>query len=220
MDPVSLRRAPVLGLGVALVLCAMPVAAGAATAPPTPESLTNCGGTVAHDRTGTALGEPNLLDYKFRCNGNISSYTIILDQQGDRGNGIDDYNPAPVVFDADGVTPSLTETLTCEGTTPSDGINCNAGAGGALAAANFAEGSIDPIQPYCKHFASNAKVGAAAIPQAQVQLVVTDATGAEDGPFDLGPAKACPKVPNFATAAQVKRLRAGTHTRKHKHSSH
>jgi hypothetical protein len=37
-----------------------------------------------------------------------------------------------------------------------------------------------------------------------VQLVVTDYTGAEDGPFNLGPAKACPKVPNAVPTPKAK----------------
>ena len=201
----ALGRIAVAVVGLALTAVALPALAGAATAPPTPESLTNCGGTLTHDATGASLGEPNLLDYKFRCDGDISAYTIIVDQQGDRGASIDDYNPAPSVLETDGVTPSPTETLTCEGTTPSDGINCNAGAGGVLSASFFAEGSVDPIQPYCKHLPADAKAGTPAVPQALVQIVVTDATGAEDGPFTLGNAKPCPRVPNVAPKSITKK---------------
>lgn len=192
----SLARALLLSCALALVGLTAATGAGAATTAPTPESLTDCGGTVAHDPTGSTAGEPNLLDYRFRCDGDISAYTIIVDQQGDRGGSIDDYNPSPSVFESDGVTPSSSESLTCEGTTPSDGINCNAGAGGVLSASFFADGSIDPIQAYCKHLPAKAKAGTAAVAQARVQLVVTDSTGAQDGPFNLGPAKRCPKVPN------------------------
>jgi hypothetical protein len=200
---------------VAAIACAAPAAVSATTV--TPESFTNCGGTVSHDRQGAASDEPNLLDYKFRCNGNISAFTIIVDQQGDAGGSIDDYNPAPSVFESDGVTPSPTETLACEGTTPSDGINCNAG-GSALTAGFFAAGSIDPLQAYCKHLPAKAKGGTPAVPQAQVLLVVSDATGAEDGPFTLRSTKACPKVPNFVPARkaehkQGKRKRTDTRDR-------
>ena len=192
----SLARPLLLSCALALVGLTAATGAGAATTPPTPESLTDCGVTVSHDPSGSAAGEPNLLDYKFRCNGDISAYTIIVDQQGDRGGSIDDYNPSPTVFAADGVTPSASESLTCEGTTPSDGINCNAGAGGVLSASYFADESIDPIQAYCKHLPAKARAGTPAVAQARVQLVVTDSTGAQDGPFNLGPTKRCPKVPN------------------------
>ena len=210
----ALGRATLVCAGIALTTVAFTAVAGAATTPPTPESLTDCGGTVSHDPTGSAAGEPNLLDYKFQCNGDISAYTIIVDQQGDQGGSIDDYNPSPTVFDSDGVTPNASESLTCEGTTPSDGINCNAGAGGVLSAFNFADGSIDPIQAYCKHLPAKAKAGTAAVPRALVQLVVTDSTGAEDGPFNLGPAKRCPKVPNFVPKSSAKSKKSTRHTTK------
>lgn len=210
---VVLRRVLEVCLGAALVGCAVPVAASAATV--TPASFTNCGGSVSHDRQGAAAGEPNLLDYKFRCNGSISAFTIILDQQGDPGGSIDDYNPAPSVLESDGVTPSPTEALTCEGTTPSDGINCNAGAGGVLGVGNFAEGAIDPLQVYCKHLPAKAKPGKPAIPQAKVQLVVTDSTGAQDGPFTLRSAKACPKVPDVVPARKAQRKLARARKRPH-----
>ncbi len=104
------------------------------------------------------------------------------------------------MYDSDGVTSNATESVTCEGTTPSSGINCNLGAGGVLSAWNFAEGSVDPTEPYCKYLPKGAKPGTPAVPQAIVQLIVTDNTGAQDGPFDLGLAKRCPKVPNFVPA--------------------
>ena len=207
---VALRRAGLLGYGVAIAVCALPAlalavlpaAAGAAAV--TPTSATDCGGKIAADPGAKAADEPNLLDYSFSCDGGITAYTVIVDQQGDSASGgtIDDYNSSPLVFESDGVTPSSSESLTCEGTTPSDGINCNTGTQGVqLSDGFFADGSVDPIQAYCKHLPTDAngktaKPGTAAVPQAVVQVVVTDYTGAQDGPFDLGPAKACPKVPN------------------------
>lgn len=114
------------------------------------------------------------------------------------------------MFGSDGVTPSTSESDTCEGTTPSDGINCNFGAGGVLSAGNIADGSIDPVAPYCKSLPVKAAAGTAAIPPALVQLVVTDATGAEDGPFVLGPAKACPKVPDVVPVPKAKHHKTST----------
>ena len=167
------------------------------TPPPTagPASLTSCVGKVSPNHSG-GTDEPNLLTYRFECFGSISAYTIILQQQGDRGGSIDDYDPAPSVFETDGLTPSSTESVTCGGSTPSDGINCNTATQGAQVTNEFVvQGSVDPIQPYCKHLPTDAngktaKPGTLAVPQAVVQLVVTDFTGAEDGPFNLGPAKA------------------------------
>jgi hypothetical protein len=198
----TLARAGLASGAVALAACILPAASSAAAR--TPTSLTFCKGKVSSDPAGKSSDEPNLLDYRFSCDGSISAYTVLVNQQGDgaTGGAIDDYNPSPSVFETDGLTPSPTESITCEGTTPSNGINCNLGAQGAqLTQEFFAQGSIDLLQAYCKHLPTTAdgktaKPGTPAVPEAVVQLVVTDYTGAEDGPFRLWPATACPKVPN------------------------
>ncbi len=183
-------------------VCALPAVANAAAV--TPESLTTCSGSIAPDASGTAIGEPYLLDYTFQCSTDISAYTVIVNRQaGDDGN-LDDYNSSPAVLDSDGVTPNATESITCEGSTPSDGVNCNAGAGAVLSAGNFAEGSVDLVEPYCKYLPSGAAPGTPAVPRANVQLIVTDYTGAQDGPFDLDRATACPKVANFVPTPKPK----------------
>jgi hypothetical protein len=203
----GVSRATLLGCGIALMACALPAVASAAAV--TPTSLTDCGGKLSADPGAKAADEPNLIDYKFQCDGGITAYTIIVTQKGDNGGAIDDFNPAPNVLESDGLTPSPTEAITCEGTTPSDGINCNTGTQGVqMSDGFFAVGSVDPIQAYCKHLPTDAngklaKPGSAAIPQALVQLVVTDYTGAQDGPFVLGPAKACPKVANSVPFPKV-----------------
>ncbi|MFZ0387511.1 MAG: hypothetical protein WAL22_17750 [Solirubrobacteraceae bacterium] len=196
---------------MALVLAAT---ADAATTPSTPTSLTDCSGTVFPDSGAKAAGEPNLLDYKFRCNYGITAYTLIVEQLGDAqfGGTMDDYNPAPEVLEADGATPAPTEAITCEGTTPSDGINCNFGTlGASLTGGYYADGSIDPTAPFCEHLPTNAagktidKPGTVAIPQASVWLVATDATGGQNGPFLLGYAKSaikCPTVPKVVPAVK------------------
>jgi hypothetical protein len=209
----ALTRAWLLGCAIALAACALPAVAGAAATPITPTSLTDCGGTVSPDSGGAAADEPNLLDYTFSCDGGITAYTVIVQQQGDSASGgtLDDYNSAPNVFETDGVTPSATESITCEGITPSSGINCNLGtAGKQLTDGYFADGSVDPIQAYCKHLPTDAngktitKPGTRAIPRATVQLVVTDWTGAQDGPFTLGRTKACPTVANVVPTPKPK----------------
>jgi hypothetical protein len=214
------RRAGVICGLIALAPFAAPAMAGAAAV--TPTSFTDCGGNLSPDPGAKAAGEPNLLDYRFSCDTGITAYTIIVNQQGDAASGgtIDDYNSAPNVFETDGVTPSPTESLTCEGTTPSDGINCNTGTQGVqLSDGYVADGSVDPIQAYCKHLPTTAsgklaKPGTAAVPQAQVQLVVTDYTGAQDGPFNLGPAKACAKVPNVVPTPKPKPKKKGKSSKK------
>jgi hypothetical protein len=205
----SRSRVIMLSCGVALAACVLPATAGAAAV--TPRSLTNCGGKVSANPNGAAADEPNLLSYRFTCDGGITAYTILIQQQGDPGGSIDDYDPSPSVFETDGVTPSPTESITCEGSTPSDGINCNTGTQGVQLTNEFAvQGSVDPIQAYCKHLPTNAngktaKPDTPAVPQAVVQLVVTDFTGAEDGPFNLGPTQACAKVPNVVPTPKPKK---------------
>lgn len=185
------------------VILAVPVAS-AATAPPTPESLTSCTGSLSADPSGPSSGEPDLLDYSFSCDTAISAYTVIVDRVSRSDGNLDDYNPNPIVYEADDATPSATETVTCEGTTPSSGINCNLGAGGSLNQGYFVQGSVDPTEPYCSYLPAHAKAGTPAVPAAIVQLIVTDATGAQDGPFDLAPTKACKKVPRVVPAPKVK----------------
>jgi hypothetical protein len=163
----------------------------------TPQSATTCWGSLKHDRTGVASGEPNLLDYSFYCNTDITAYTIVIDRRPNRTGNIDDFNPGPLVNLPDG-TPSSTQAFGCAGTIPGDGFDCNAGKGGVMSAWNTAVGSFDPIDPYCgSSSASSAQTGAKAAtsaePQAHVLLVVTDSTGADDGPFTLAIKNACEK---------------------------
>jgi hypothetical protein len=181
--------APAAGLASALAMVGGQGAAVAATTLPTPESLTNCGGQLSADATGAAQGQPNLLDYYFNCNTPISAYTITVDRR--------------MVVEPGGAT-STTESITCEGTTPANGINCNLGAGGLMDAYAAAQGSIDLVDAYCAHLPSAPKPGTAAIPQAIVSVVVTDNTGAEDGPFYLPLNAKCPKVPAVAPAPAAK----------------
>jgi hypothetical protein len=217
----ALMRAILMTAGCA-VACALPAVASAATTPVTPTSLTDCTGNVSLDPTGESqpVPEPNLLDYKFSCDTGITAYSVIVEQQGDDaiGGTLDDYNPSPLVYETDGVTPSSTEAITCEGTTPSLGINCNTGTQNLqLTDGYFVDGSVDPVAPYCKHLPTNAngktidKPGTLAIPGASVQLVVTDYTGAQDGPFTLASTLKCKHVPTVVPKAKK-------HKKKSKHS--
>lgn len=171
--------------------------ASAAAATPTPESATYCGGGLTHDPSGASSGEPNLLDYQFQCDTGISAYTVVVLRQPGNTSTIDDFSPTATVLAPDDVTVSSSVSFTCAGTIPGDGINCNAGAGGVTAPFDFVSGSFDPIDPYCKNIAKGAKPGTLAEPQAQVEVVVTDSTGAEDGPFELDLTPACKAVPNY-----------------------
>jgi hypothetical protein len=91
-----------------------------------------------------------------------------------------------------------------------------------MSAGNLALGSFDPIDPYCKHFPPGAKPGSYAEPQALVQVVVSDTTGAEDGPFTLNMKPACPPVPNRMPRPTKSRDRGKGHaaSRHHHHRHH
>lgn len=197
----GVSRAVLAALGSCVLIAAAPVIATAAA--PTPTSLTVCGGKLAADPTGTADQQPYRLTYRFSCDTDISAYTILFNR-GTSGGNLDDFNPAPSVVGPDGVTPSATQSITCEGTTPSNAINCNFGAGGVMSTGNNAIGTVDPTAPYCKSLPAHAKPGTKATPQGLVQLIVTDNTGAQDGPFVLHLNKACPKVPDVAPKPKPK----------------
>jgi hypothetical protein len=100
---------------------------------------------------------------------------------------------------------------------PGDGINCNAGAGGFMGAGNQAQGSFDLTDPYCKTLPAKAKPGTPATPQAIVQLIVTDTSGAQDGPFRLTPSAACPRVPDRAPTPKKAKKTKKTKKRTRQH---
>jgi hypothetical protein len=182
-SPFALALVPAL-----VAVAGLPACAAAATI--TPNSATTCYGSLAHDPTGKASGEPNLLDYKFFCNENIVAYTVLVTRGRGWSSTIDDYNSSPLVVDSDGTT-SATEAPGCAGTTPGLGINCNIGTGAQIDAFNTVEGSIDPIGTYCPYYPTGAKKDSRPVPEAQVELIVSDYTGAEDGPFPLAVKQAC-----------------------------
>jgi hypothetical protein len=202
-----LRRSALLTISAATVAAAgfvLPAAGDAATV--VPSSFTSCHGSVGADASG-GTDEPNLLDYTFNCDSGITAYSVFVNQQRSGDGAVDDFNGSPSVFLTDGVTPSPTESVTCAAVTPSNGINCATPAlGQQITLGYFLQGSIDLVSPYCKHLPTTlangkpAKPGALATPTATVSLIVTDYTGAEDGPFRLKLNKACPSVPNKVPA--------------------
>ena len=201
------------GGGVGVTLLTLPASATAL-----PESTTQCSGVLSPDPAGKSQDEPDLLDYAFYCNGGITAYTIVGDRVRSDGDNIDDYNPSPLVYTAgsasslatvaaDG-TVSSTESITCGGTTPSNGINCYSLVGsnaGFINPGDTIVGSIDPTDQYCSYLPKGAAAGTPAVPRLTVELIVTDSTGAEDGPFELQPTKACPKVPAVVPAKAKKK---------------
>lgn len=173
------------------MLLAWAVPGGAATLV-TPESTTNCGGSL---RRAPTSDEPNTLSYKFNCDGGITAYTIIASRGPSDLSTIDDFSPNSLAYGTSGAVDSKV-SFTCEGSIPGSGVNCNTG-GSALSAPEFVEGTFDTTDPYCGTAPTKAttkaktKASSKAQPQAVVQLIVSDVTGAEDGPFRLNLSPAC-----------------------------
>ena len=79
---------------LALALFGSVLAQSAVAATPTPESATLCGGTLTRAKPTT--DDPNLLNYKFNCNGGISAYTLIVLRKSNDFNTIDDFDDEPI----------------------------------------------------------------------------------------------------------------------------
>jgi len=176
------------------MLLAWAVPGGAATTTTvTPESATNCGGSL---RRAPSSDEPNTLSYKFNCDGGITAYTIIATRGPSDLSTIDDFSPNSLAYGTSGVDSKV--SFTCEGSIPGNGVNCNTGASSlSLPSPEFVEGTFDTTDPYCGTVSTKAtkkattKASSKAEPQAVVQLIVSDVTGAEDGPFTLNLSPAC-----------------------------
>jgi hypothetical protein len=206
------------GAGTGIVLLSLPATAGAL-----PSDTTLCSGSLT-SAPNAGLEEPYSLSYSFDCTNEISAYTIVVDRVSSDGDNLDDYDAAPAVI-ANGANPAptaaQTPSVTCAGATPSNGINCYSLVGataGPLGPGDTIQGSIDPTSAYCSHYPTAATPGTRAVPRAVVSVIVTDNTGAEDGPFELYLSKPCKAIPAVvpkaktakATAAQAKtnRVRA------------
>lgn len=189
----ALRRPTTIVTAVVALGGAAPSAAHAASAPPPPASTANCYGSLT--RATPTVDDPNLLDYQFHCDTRITAYTILVNRYKNNAGTIDDFSSTPSVFEPDRVTPDTNTTWTCEGSIPGNGFNCNTGGGTSFMGAwSWSEGSLDVTDPYCGLPATTAgKKTTPAEAPALVQLVVSDVTGAEDGPFTLWPTAACPK---------------------------
>ena len=172
---------------VAVLTLSVPAGAAAAT---TPESATNCGG---HLSRGTAsVDDPHAVNYEFNCDYSISAYTLVVDRGLNGDSTVDDFSSNATVLDPS-QNPISTVAFSCSGTLPGNGVNCNGG-GGSLPAPDFVQGSLDTSDPYCANVPAGSPAGTAPEPTATVQLVVTDTTGAEDGPFRLRLNGSCPKL--------------------------
>jgi hypothetical protein len=180
-----------MAAGVVLT-CVLPVGAEASAVPP-PQSTGACYGGLTPAPT---QAEPNLLDYKFKCDSRIISYTIAVTRNPLDFGSIDDFSTTATVVGSDGSTVVPSEAWACEGQIPSNGFNCDvATANTFMSAWSYAEGSFDMTNPYCpagaqaraaRHRNHQTPPPVPKQPEPIVQLIVTTSWGAEDGPFRLG----------------------------------
>jgi hypothetical protein len=191
---------PLVLLGSAstgIVLMSLPAAASALPNP----GATSCSGSLTA-QPNAALLEPYNEGYSFYCTNEITAYSIIVDRVNDDGSTVDNYNNGPAVIDNTG-QPSSSTSVACGGDTPSNGIDCYSEVGaaaGPIGPGWTVQGSIDLTDSYCAYLPKGAKAGTPRVPRAIVELVVTDNSGATDGPFELFPTKACKAVPAVVPA--------------------
>ena len=196
-------------LAAALLGCVL--AGPASAAAPTPESATNCGGSLTKAKATT--NDPNQLDYTFNCDWGVSSYTLVVNRGLNDDTTVDDFSSSVGVFDPSG-NPVATESFGCSGTIPGGGVNCNAGAGGYLPAPDSVQGSFDTSDPYCANIPAGSPAGTQPEPTALVELVVTDTTGAEDGPFRLRLHGSCPAVHVVKVKPKIKQHHSAQRAKK------
>jgi len=157
--------------------------------------------------------------YTWDFSGNIYSYTILVTRRKDDGNNVTYGAPtATVLTSAGAVDP--TQYVNCSSIVPSDGFGCTAPGPGASSASDLANGTSPAYlkyipagetvtggfamtEGYCAFLPKGAKPGTPAVPQATVELIVTDTNGVTEGPFELPRAGKCPKVAAVVPAAKT-----------------
>jgi hypothetical protein len=204
--------------GAALALGAMLPASAAAT----PSGVVNCRGSLA--KAKATADDANLLSYSFSCNGDIEAYTIVANREINDFSTLDDFSPSVTIADSKGAV-STTESIACEAVLPGNGINCFANGSATPAVVSAHEivgGSFDTTDPYCGVAAHTVKVKGKkgktklipAEPRAVVQLVVSDATGAEFGPFPFNLKPGCTAVHKGKAKAKAKAKAKDTKSKK------
>lgn len=169
--------------------------------------------------TGTTETDPS--GYSWNFSGNIWSYTIVITRRKDNGNNVTYEAPTANVLTSSGAVDT-TQDVSCSSAIPSDGFSCSAPGPGATSSSDLANGSNPPYlsyipagetvtggfamaEGYCSFLPKGAKAGTPAVPQATVELIVTDTNGVSEGPFELTRTGKCPKVAAVVPAKKKKR---------------
>jgi hypothetical protein len=199
---------------VTVALLPAAVLAAPASAAVVPQAATACRGLLTKAPTAN---EPNNLSYQFHCSSAITAYTLIANRTPSDFGVIDDFSVTADVQDSTGaIVP--TEAVGCEGGIPGNGVNCNNNGATAISAGHVMVGTFDTADPYCPSIPTGSPPGTNPLPQAVVQLVVTDVTGAQNGPFRISLGKACPVVKPLPKKAKAKTKSKPKHKTGHKGS--
>lgn len=173
-----------------------------------------------------AAGATDPSGYSWNFSGNIWSYTIIVSRRKDNGSNVTYEAPTANVLTSAGAIDG-TQYVNCTSSVPSDGFSCSAPGPEASTISDLANGTNPPYLPYipaqdtvtggfslaegyCGFLPKGAKPGTPAVPQATIELIVTDTNGVSEGPFELyHTGKPCPKVPAVVPKRRSKSGNAG-----------
>jgi hypothetical protein len=177
--------------------------------------------------------------YSWNFTGNIWSYTILVTRRNDDDNNVTYEAPTANVLTGSGAVDA-TQYVNCSSAVPSDGFGCSAPGPGGSTAADLANGTSPSYASYipadedvtggfamtngyCSYLPKGAKAGTPAVPQATVELIVTDTNGVSEGPFELTRTGKCPKVAKVVPAkkkkAKTAKKKAATRSAKAVHAA-
>jgi hypothetical protein len=168
----------------------------------------------------TIIGAKDPSGYTWDFSGDIWSYTILDTRRRDIGNNVTYDAPTATVLTPTGAVDA-TQYVNCSSFVPSDGFGCTDPGPRATSSSDLANGSNPPYlqyipagdtvtgafalnEGYCSFLPKGARPGTPAVPQATVELIVTDTNGVSEGPFQLTRAGKCPKVPAVVPARKTK----------------
>jgi hypothetical protein len=139
--------------------------------------------------------DPNLTNYSFHCNGQVTAYSIVVTRPGQAYNEIDDFVNTGNVIDPNTGQLSTTQSFNCQGAIPGSGFNCLIGTPATYADTwALIQGQFDTTTPFCPTLPAHAKPGTKPSQGAVAYFVVNDPTGEQVGPWIFQYSPSCPVV--------------------------
>jgi hypothetical protein len=149
------------------------LSACAAVLPATSSASISCGGRTALGDSG--IGD-NDVQYKFGCSDKINGFGIVMN------TAVSIFSDSANAFDPTTGLQIDKQSFACEGNIPGVGVACSGGKTGFAAPGTRVQGNLGLSQKPCRrHF------------RLRAWLMVSDATGAVSGPFQLGGPRECAK---------------------------